>query len=85
MDGEKEGATLIGPRLKPDATAMVHDDALADGQPDTGAGIFFGSVLTTEQVEHIVFTVFDADAVVGHRKFPHTAVLPGLDANGKRT
>jgi hypothetical protein len=50
---------------------IAFDDSLANGQPNTGSGMFGGRVEALEQPEDLLLVFrFDADSVVPYRNDP---------------
>ena len=66
----------------PDASAVLLDDPLADGEADAGAGIVLLAVQAAKRLEDPArVRRVHADAVVAHLEAPHVAVALGLDAD----
>ena len=59
------------PGFQPDVSAVVFDDALAKGQANAGAVVFFVIVEALKNAEHLIVVFLrNADAVVGEGKLP---------------
>src|SRR5438093_1586472 len=65
LEGEVEGGALIGLGVGPDASAVALDDALHDGQADSGPLVLLGPVQPLEDAEQLVGVAHvEADPVV---------------------
>ena len=82
--GEMKRAALAGAARHPDPSAVLVDDALADGQPDAGARVVLLAVQALERLEDALGMLeVHADAVVAHREAPAAVVALGEDAHAR--
>ena len=85
-NGERERRSLARLAAGPNPAPVPLDDPLADGQADAGPGIVAVAVQPLKDHEQLVLVLLlKADAVVGDAEEPLPLLLPGGNADLRRT
>src|SRR3984957_19161694 len=79
----KRGAGA-GPAPRPDTPAMRFNQALANGQADSRAGIFSLAMKPLKGAENL-FRILrvKSDSLITHRHMPFTGILPRVDMDAR--